>query len=158
MVRFNLPGLQFHFSESKGSGKGAATLDVILLNNEELLRAVRLNASSDLCPAAHPNSLLGKRGGSLRQRWIKRKEKPMKMKITQHSHKWFLHNKGHNPKKTCKNRARDAKAKTRRSWWKSRKQWRRLSLEQDGRRSQTCPLLREASSHWMSTVSRRDGC
>lgn len=57
MVRFNLPGLQFHFSESKGSGKGAAALDVILLNNEELLRAVRLNACSDLCPAAHPNSL-----------------------------------------------------------------------------------------------------
>lgn len=50
----NLPCLQFHFSENKGNDKGSATLDVTLLDKEELLGDLRFNACSDLCPATIP--------------------------------------------------------------------------------------------------------
>lgn len=97
MSGFNLPCLQFHFPESKGSGKATATLDVILLS-EQLLGDMRANTCSDLCPVTNPTVST---------------EKPMNVKITQHGHKRSLHNKGDNTKNTCKNRARHAKTKAR---------------------------------------------
>lgn len=62
MSAFNLPGLQVHFSESKGSGKATATSDEILLYNEKLLGGMRSNTCSDLCPATNANSFQGKKG------------------------------------------------------------------------------------------------
>lgn len=76
--------------------------------------------------------------GSLRPRWFKREEKPTKMKIIHQSHKLSLHSKGHNTKKFNINRPRDAISKTGEAVGKSSKSQRRLSLEQDGRHSQTC--------------------
>lgn len=99
MNELNLSCLQFHFSESKGSGKGTATLDVFHLNKEERLGDVRSNACPDLCPAAIPTVSKEREAGFLRLRWFKREEKPMKMKIIHQSHKLSLHSKGHNTKK-----------------------------------------------------------
>ena len=63
MSGFNLPYLQFHFSESKGSDKSTANFPAILLNYEELPRDMKSNAGSGRSPAAKAKSSQGTRGG-----------------------------------------------------------------------------------------------
>lgn len=145
MNELDLTCLQFHFSENKGSGKGTATLDVILLNKEELLGDVRLMHAQICVLLPIPTVSKEREVRSLRLRLFKREEKPMKMKIILQSHKLSLHSKGHNTKKkkSNKNRPRDAISQTGEAVGKSSKSRRRLSLEQDGRHSQTCLPLKK---------------
>ena len=63
MSGFNLPYLQFDFSESKGSDKRTANFPVILLDYEEVPRDVKSNAGSDRSPAAKARSSQGTRRG-----------------------------------------------------------------------------------------------
>ena len=154
MSGFNLLYLQFHFSESKGSDKGTATLHVILLNYEELPGDVKSNTCLGvLLPILTLSREI--EVGSRRLRWFKKEGKPMNKKITQHSHQRSLHNKGHDTKKTCKHRARGAKAKTRWGQRKHLKLRRKLSLEQEEDIHGACPPLRELPSRWRNTGSRR---
>lgn len=82
MSGFKLPGLQVHFWKSKASGETTTTLDEILLKNKKLLGDMRSNTCSDMCPTTHPKSFQQKRDG-IPSDW----EKPIDMKIMQHSHK-----------------------------------------------------------------------
>lgn len=64
MSGFNLPYLQFHFSESKGSDKRTANFPAILLHYEEVPRDVKSNAGSGGSPADKAKSSQGTRGGT----------------------------------------------------------------------------------------------
>lgn len=90
---------------------------MILLNFEELPGDVPSDTCSDLHPMADSLSFQGRGIGSHRPRWYKREE--IDAQEGEHyttQSQQFVHDKGHDTKKTCENKARDAKAKTKRGW------------------------------------------